>query len=140
MKKILVIVLVLFLAGCVSTQKMAIKPMLATSEYFQTTAAGLIFSEKERGAEYVLLLKQVKPLSNTAHFEIFFENPRAKDMPISEARIIGPSSSLLSLSSPMISGFRRNHNYSATVKIYSDSSKKELLGTHVQLIRANKSY
>ena len=113
-------------------------PELANSEHFTTKRAKIAFNIKAGKVEsyYELVLGIVKPFPDGAFLEVQFENPVDAASPLIAAKEVKPADLQITVYSPPFYGRETDQNYQVVVEIYSDRSKKILLGKHVQLIRS----
>ncbi|MDD4909530.1 MAG: hypothetical protein PHR44_02455 [Candidatus Omnitrophica bacterium] len=131
------LVLIMLMAGCATLEEANLMtPQPVTSEYFVTEGAGFLLTEGEAGYSYVLLLAARKPFEDGAFLEVYCENPKNRRDPLIVTKDLTPEDKKVTIESAKAQGFLPYHNYEAVVYIYKDSSKRELLGSHRQLVRA----
>lgn len=128
----------LLLSGCRSmlSEVDLLTPNAATSEYFITEGAGFDLDTRDNSVRYSLNLTIRKKLDNGVFLEVYFENPADKNSPIVLTKNIYPDAKEIAITSPKIYGLKSYHNYEVIVNIYTDASKKELLGRHRQLVQS----
>ena len=134
---IFALLVVLLLSGCATLTEMnLLTPNAVTSEYFVTDNAGFLFDKQAKSVKYILGLKVLKEFNKGAFLEISFENPMDKNVPIVLTSDLLHNEKEVDIKSPNIKGLQGGHNYEIVVYIYTDASKKELLGRHRQLVQS----
>lgn len=145
MKTILITILsALLLQSCANMSPQPPKP--ATSEYFITLGGGFTMKiNKAKELFYGINVVSRNTLEPSNFMVISYQNPSAAKPYIEESLVSElESSAVVSnattyiLRSPFVQGVKPHTNYQITIKLYSDSSKTELLATHEQLV--NSSY
>ena len=61
-------------------------------------------------------------------------NPANKAKPIVVGNILKAHQRLVDIQSPVVTGIKRLHFYDVTIRLYADSHKDKLLGTHEQKV------
>ena len=115
------------------------EPPSAKSKYLVTAGSGFALALTEDPfevrANYVLFLTPRKKLKDRAYLEVRFQNPVDARNPLVTQAEITPQDERLVVESPSINSLQCAI-YEATVYVYRDERRKELMGTHVQRIRS----
>jgi len=114
-------------------------PKPVTSEHFVTMDGGFL-DRHEKGSNkdrytYFLSVKITNPFEDKVFAEFEFENPAdAKAAPLRVEMPIEPADKTLTVESPPVRGVQTSHNYTVTLRIFSDREKTRLLTEHIQKI------
>jgi len=145
MKNILTVTLFTFLLySCAGLYSQPPEPV--TSEYFTTFGGGFTMRiSNSRELFYGINILSRKTLEPTNIMVITFQNP-SSEIPFTKVSLVSDleSSNIVKnattyiLRSPLVEGVKQHTNYKITITLYKNSSKKELLATHEQLV--NSSY
>jgi len=107
---------------------------LAATDWFKTSGSGVAL-EKRNGNNHVFFgigLTPVKKLPAGAVIVAEFPNPADAAHPLEASLTPKAGEEKLSLRSDPVECIVNNSDYTITVKLYTDASRKKLLGTHVQ--------
>jgi hypothetical protein len=110
-------------------------PNNAVSQYLETLATGFSIDTAERTARYGIFLKVRQKLPRGATFDVCFANPTAPESPFMLTKQWDGRSKTIFLISPEFHGLRCG-NHRITISIYDTADKRQLLGTHNQLVQS----
>lgn len=116
-------------------EKLGSLPPNNTSDFLKTTGANYSLNSKTLKGNFVLFLEARKNVPKEAWVEAAFPNPSNIDKVELVGKTVGPNQKFM-----LESSFTRDlkcWNYLIQVGIFSDSSKKTLLGIHRQVIQSH---
>jgi len=141
---LLIIISSLFLYSCAGIYSQSPKPV--TSEHFITYGGGFTMKlDKSRRLFYGINIISKNQLSPSNFVVVTYQNPSSK-IPFKQESLVSEltTSNLVEnattyiFKSPLVKGVKQHTNYKINIKLYKNSSKKELIATHEQLV--NSSY
>lgn len=107
-------------------------PKASTSEYLETTAAGLNIAGGPKPLFYSLILSVRKKLDAPVYVRTLFERPGHPEKPLVEETRIEPGKDSILLESPLFQGIENNTTYSVTVILFADEGYEKEIGRHDQ--------
>jgi hypothetical protein len=114
-------------------------PKPVESEWLVTESGTFFIDGDTRGRDGALCFHMEfrvrKPVTETLYVTVDFENPEDKDSPLFSEFEIAPGTTIFEAKSEMIHAIRNRSRYRVKVWIYADVKRKELLGTHEQLVQ-----
>jgi hypothetical protein len=110
-------------------------PSNAVSKYLQTLGTGFSIDAKRRTARYTITVKVKPTLPRGAMLDVSFANPAAPEDPFMLTKRWDGRSKTVFLMSPEFHGLRCG-NHRITISIYDTADKRQLLGTHNQLVQS----
>jgi hypothetical protein len=75
-----------------------------------------------------------RPVTETLYVTVDFENPVDQGTPLFAEFEVAPGATSVDATSESFSAIRNRHEYLVKVWIYADVKRKQLLGTHEQLV------
>ena len=119
-------------------------PPSEISDYFSTLGGGITVKVGSKlEYRYGINLVSRTELSQSNHIEIEFQNPdgsapfiMSSNVSALETSNIVTNSTTYIFRSPPVKGIKKNTNYLIVVRLYENSSKDLLLGTHEQLVNS----
>jgi len=116
-------------------------PMPAESEWLVTESAlfSMLLDPKGQSGtvQYALELRLRKPVTETLYVTVDFENPLDKETPLFAEFEVAPGATHVAATSEPISAIHSRRKYLVKVWIYADVKRRQLLGTHEQLVEFN---
>ena len=131
------------LLSCVSfcllaTAAVARPPMPVESEWLVTKFGSILVNGDPKGragtTQYQLEFELREPVTETLFVTVDFENPADKDSPLFAEFEVAPGATKIEAKSEKMPAIRNRHKYKVKVWIYADVKRKQLLGTHEQLV------
>src|SRR5687767_2001390 len=111
-------------------------PELVESEWLVTTGGGFKVDGDVRHQEgrlrYLLQFRLRKPVTETLHVTVEFENPEDRNLTLFTEYDVLPGTTRFGVVSDMFAAIRLRGQYLVKVWIYADVNRKQLLGTHEQ--------
>ena len=87
--------------------------------------------------QYHLVFRLRKPVTETLYVTVDFENPDDKENPLFSEFEVAPGATSFETKSEEIHAIRNRYKYRVKVWIHADVKRKQLLGTHEQLVLFN---
>jgi hypothetical protein len=128
------------LAGCASThdkgQVQQVLPPNAESEYLKTVAVSISLNGNVTPIEisYAITLKVRKPLPESAIAVLKFENPDPRAAPVEVVYEPKPDQKEIFVISPSVACIVNGRHYRVVVTLFADRERRDILGTHEQMV------
>lgn len=134
------IVCIATLAGCASTHDegrvQQVLPPNAESEYLKTVAVGILLNGNVTPTKisYAITLKVRKPLPESAIAVLEFENPDPRAAPVEVVYEPKPDQKEIFVISPSVACIVNGRHYRVVVTLFADRERRDILGTHEQMV------
>ena len=108
-------------------------PRPAKSKYLVTEGGGFMMKRGE-GVMYAMTFSVREKLASPLYATVTFENPENRKSPFVLDLTVEPGQSEILARSPGIKRIKNGKNYKVQVLLYSDESRTERIGKHVQKV------
>ena len=109
------------------------QPRPAKSKYLVTEGAGFMMKRGE-GVMYAVTFSVREPMASPLYATISFENPENRKSPYVLDLTVEPGQARILAQSPGISRIKNGKTYKVEVLLFSDQSRTERIGKHVQKV------